>query len=71
MTWKEGEIYSTIFMDVAAFNNVHHNRFIYNLKRTISEQITRWMESFLSERSTRLRFRSPITDPISIPAVTS
>ena len=32
-SWKQREIFSVIFMDVAgAFNNVHHNRLIHNMK---------------------------------------
>ena len=32
--WKQREIFTAIFMDVAgAFNNVHHNRLIHNMKQ--------------------------------------
>ena len=32
--WKIGEIYSAVFMDVAgAFNNVHHERLIHNMRK--------------------------------------
>ena len=32
--WKEKEIYSAVFMDVAgAFNNVHHERLIDNMEK--------------------------------------
>jgi ribonuclease HI len=56
--WKEGDIYSAVFMDVAgAFNNVHHKRLIHNMrKRRVPEFIVRWTESFLKDRYTQLRF---------------
>ena len=56
--WKEKAVYSAVFMDVAgAFNNVHHQRLIHNMKkRKVPNFIVRWTESFLQGRSTRLRF---------------
>src|SRR5579859_1214810 len=56
--WKEGVPYSAVFMDVAgAFNYVHHKRLIHNLKkRRVPGFIVRWVESFLCDRSTRLKF---------------
>ena len=57
--WKEGRVYSAVFMDVArALNNVHHQRLIQNLKKgKIPPQITRWVESFLHELSTKIKFK--------------
>ena len=51
-------------MDVAgAFNNVHHQRLIHNLReRRISIEIIKWIESFLSEKSTALKFNGTTTD---------
>jgi hypothetical protein len=48
-TWREKKIYTAIFMDVAgAFNNVHHERLIHNLrKRRIPYKISSWIASFL------------------------
>ena len=71
-TWKEGRIYSAVFMDVAgAFNNIHHNRLIHNMKKKrIPEQITKWVESFLNGRITKLKFNDSTSDPISTPAGT-
>ena len=47
--WKEREIYSAVFMDVAgAFNNVHHERLTHNMKqRRIPHSFVKWTESFL------------------------
>ena len=71
--WKEREIYSAIFMDVAgAFNNLHHERLLSNMrKRQIPGVIIEWTQSFLTGRSTQLwfnDFRSPnIETPAGIP----
>ena len=67
--WKEGKIYSAIFMDVSgAFNNVHHARLIHNMrKRKIPAEITQWVLSFLSNRTTHMRFNGITTGPISTP----
>jgi hypothetical protein len=52
--WKEKKIYTAIFLDVAgAFNNVHHERLIHNLKkRRMPTLIAQWIQSFLKDRST-------------------
>ena len=56
-------------MDVAgAFNNVHHERLIHNMrKRKIPVEIARWVLSFLSNRTTCMRFNGITTDPIPTP----
>jgi Reverse transcriptase (RNA-dependent DNA polymerase) len=56
-------------MDVAgAFNNVHHRRLIHTMrKRKIPVEITRWVLSFLSNRTTRMRFNGITTDPMPTP----
>ena len=66
--WKKREIFSVVFMDVAgAFNNVHHERLIHNMrKRKVPQQITNWIHSFLQDRTTRLRFNGTLSD-VSIP----
>ena len=67
--WKDGNVFSAILMDVSgAFNNVHHARLVHNMrKRRISTEITRWVLSFLSNRTTCMRFNGITTDPISTP----
>jgi ribonuclease HI len=57
-TWGQKKVFSLVLMDVAgAFNNVHHTRLIHNLrKRRIPTNITRWIASFLQNRSTRICF---------------
>jgi len=56
--WKHKNVYSAIFLDVAgAFNNVIHQRLIYNLrKRRIPVEIAKWINSFLQGRTTQLVF---------------
>ena len=55
-------------MNVAgAFNNVHHDRLIHNLrKRKIPGRITGWVRSFLKDRTTRLKFNNIISQIIHI-----
>jgi endonuclease/exonuclease/phosphatase family metal-dependent hydrolase len=64
--WKEGARYSVIFMDVAgAFNHVHPRRLIHNMrKRKVPDFIVRWVENFLLDRSTRLKFNGVESEKI-------
>src|SRR6266496_3939390 len=59
-----------IFMDVAgAFNNVHHNRLIHNMKqRHVPLQIVKLVQSFLTKRTTQLRFNGATSTDINIEA---
>src|SRR5271163_5088693 len=68
--WKEREVYTAVFMDVAgAFNNVHHERLIHNLKkRRLPTAIAKWIGSFLQKRSTQLLFNRAKSQAISTPA---
>jgi ribonuclease HI len=68
--WKEREVYSTIFMDVAgAFNNLHHERLLSNMrKRRIPAVIIEWTQSFLTGRSTQLWFNDFISDNVETSA---
>jgi hypothetical protein len=68
--WKQREIFTVVFMDVAgAFNNVHHNRLIHNMKqRRIPLQIVRLVQSFLTGRTTQLRFNGATSSDINIEA---
>src|SRR5436190_8842756 len=66
---EKGEIFSAIFMDVVgAFNNVHHERLIHNMrKHRIPTEITQWILSFLSKRTTKMKFNGITTDHIPTP----
>jgi hypothetical protein len=70
--WKRGEIFTAIFLDVAgAFNNVHHERLIHNLRqRGIPGKLRNWIRSFLNGRSTQLRFNEALMENIATPAGT-
>ena len=69
-TWGEKQIFSLVLMDVAgAFNNVHHTRLIHNLrKRRIPIKITKWIASFLQNRSTRISFNGVESTSYTTPA---
>ena len=68
--WKNKKIYTAVFMDVVgAFNNVHHERLIHNLKkRRLLTTIAKWIGSFLQKRSTQLLFNGSKSQSISTPA---
>jgi len=68
--WKDKEVYTAIFLDIAGtFNNVHHKRLIHNLrKRRILYVIASWIQSFLQNRTTKLVFNSDTTNPFDTPA---
>ena len=68
--WKEGKIFSALFMDVAgAFNNVHHKRLLHNMRmRRIPEIIINWIGNFLQNRTTRLKFNGTISQSIATEA---
>jgi hypothetical protein len=68
--WKKKKVYSAIFLDVAgAFNYVHHSRLMHNLRqRGIPNSIAKWLESFLSNRTTQLKFNGQSSEVINIPA---
>ena len=68
--WKEKTVYTALYMDVAGdFNNVHHEQLTHNLKkRLIPEAITKWISSFLHNRSTQLQFNWTKSNRIPTPA---
>ena len=68
--WKKGQMFTAVFLDVAgAFNNVHHGRLLHNLRtQRIPATIIRWVQSFLTDRTTRLQFNGAISHEIAVPA---
>src|SRR5579871_1990017 len=68
--WKKGQMFTAVFLDVAgAFNNVHHGRLLHNLRtRRIPATIIRWVQSFLTDRTTRLQLNGAISHEIAVPA---
>ena len=67
--WKNENVFSAIFMDMAgAFNNVHHEWLIHNMRKCkIPAEITWWILSFLSNRTTRMWFNGITTNHIPTP----
>src|SRR5438046_9843056 len=57
-------------MDVAgSFNNVHHKRLSHNLRKgKVPDCSVCWVESFLSDRYTQLRFNGVNSERITIDA---
>ncbi|KAF4211069.1 hypothetical protein CNMCM5878_003191 [Aspergillus fumigatiaffinis] len=57
--WSEGKVALLLLLDVSgAYNNVSRYRLLHNLrKRRVSQRITSWVASFLSERSTTLKLQ--------------
>ena len=68
--WKNNQVYTVVYMDVAgAFNNVHHTRLVHNLrKRSIPAPLVAWLENFLKGRSTQLQFNGAKSQSINVPA---
>ena len=57
--WADGQVASLLLLDVSgAFDNVCRPRLLHNLrKRRINETLVRWIESFLSDRSSTLKLQ--------------
>lgn len=68
--WGQGKnkVATLLSIDVAgAFDSVSHRRLIHNLrKRKISQWITMWVESFLSNRSTTLAIYRQVTEVFEV-----
>jgi len=64
--WKNKNVFTAVFLDVAgAFNNVHHRRLIHNLRtRRLPLEIVKWVQSFLQGRSTQLHFNGSTSQSI-------
>ena len=57
--WAEGKVASLLLLDVSgAYDNVSQERLLHNLrKRRVCQNIVRWTESFLRDRSTTLKLQ--------------
>ena len=55
--WSEGKVATLLLLDVSgAYDNVSRERLLHNLrKRRISDNIVRWIDSFLNNRATTLK----------------
>ncbi|KAJ6021670.1 reverse transcriptase [Penicillium herquei] len=67
--WGHHRVVSMLFLDVSgAYNNVSHQRLLYNLRKRRLGQLVPWIQSFLSNhRSTRIRLPEGILDKIPTP----
>ncbi|KAJ3453607.1 hypothetical protein MRS44_017854 [Fusarium solani] len=57
--WAEGKVASLLLLDVSgAYDNVSRERLLHNLrKRRVCQNIVRWTDSFLRDRSTTLKLQ--------------
>jgi hypothetical protein len=57
--WADGKVASLLLLDVSgAFDNVSRPRLLHNLgKRRVNQTLVRWIDSFLSNRSTTLKLQ--------------
>jgi ribonuclease HI len=57
--WADGKVASLLLLDVSgAFDNVSRPRLIHNLrKRRVNQTLVRWIDSFLSNRSTTFKLQ--------------
>nr|GAT43545.1 predicted protein [Mycena chlorophos] len=64
-SWRRGEVTSALFLDISqAFPTVSHERLLFNLrKRRVPKEVVRWVQSFLSDRKTTLKFDDLTSEP--------
>ncbi|CRG90417.1 putative RNA-directed DNA polymerase from transposon BS [Talaromyces islandicus] len=57
--WADGNVASLLLLDVSgAFDNVSRRRLLHNLrKRRVNQTLVRWIDSFLSDRSSTLKLQ--------------
>jgi ribonuclease HI len=57
--WADGQVASLLLLDVSgAFDNVSRERLLHNLrKRRINQTLVRWIDSFLSDRTSTLKLQ--------------
>lgn len=66
--WGIGRKVSMPLLDVSgAYDNVSHERLLYNIKKLRLGHFVPWIQSFLRNRSTRIRLPGFLSDPILTP----
>jgi ribonuclease HI len=66
--WGRRRLVSMLLLDVSgAYDNVSHERLLYNMKKRRLGQLVPWLASYLSNRRTRIRMPDHTTDWISTP----
>ncbi len=64
--WRKGHVATVLFLDItSAFPSVNHARLLHNLrKRGVPEELVRWIENFLTDRCTQLKFDDYTSPPL-------
>ncbi|KAG0160607.1 hypothetical protein PDIDSM_8137 [Penicillium digitatum] len=66
--WGKGKIASMLLLDVSgAYDNVSHERLLYNLRKRGLGQLAPWVKAFLTSRSTRIRIPEGVSESIPTP----
>jgi hypothetical protein len=61
--WGNGRKASMLLLDVAgAYDNVSHQRLLYNMRQMGLSELVPWVESFLTGRSTRIRLPGHLSE---------
>ena len=68
VAWDNGLVCASLLFDIQGFfDNINHDRLVHTFQSLgFPLELTRWLHSFLSDRSIRLRFNGFTSDPISI-----
>ena len=64
--WRKGQVATLLFLDItSAFPSVNHARLLHNLrKRGVPEDLVLWVENFLQDRRTQLKFDDFTSEPL-------
>lgn len=64
--WRKGRVATVLFLDITlAFPSVNHERLLHNLrKRGVPEDLVRWIQNFLTDRCTQLKFDDFVSHPL-------
>ncbi|CDO68734.1 hypothetical protein BN946_scf184652.g61 [Trametes cinnabarina] len=64
--WRKGHVATVLFLDItSAFPSVNHARLLHNLrKRQVPEDLVLWIQDFLSDRCTQVKFDDFTSEPL-------
>ena len=66
--WGQGRKVSMVLLDVSgAFDNVSHTRLLFNLRQLRLGHFADWLQSFLTNRSTRISLAGELSSEFSTP----
>ncbi|EIT74601.1 reverse transcriptase [Aspergillus oryzae 3.042] len=67
-TWGQGRKVSMVLLDVSgAFDNVSHTRLLFNLRQLRLGHFADWLQSFLTNRSTRISLAGELSSEFPTP----